>query len=257
MFELAQRSPNRGDNPGTVDLEMLRPYRQLYAPRAIPKTIDHSPEPSGLGPPSPADPTPGRPLTSMVQLRPEGTGGSRLPSGAPAFQTEAPSGVPFDLVPPSNTRRKQAEAPVRSVRLILGDATIPGGGDREGQRLPASPPMIGSSLELVSEAPGANLEPYLAHVISELRRNWSRVPPDPRQAGPAGEVSIQFAILRIGQVSGITVVRSSLSASTVGLAIQGIQKASPLPPLPWTYRGTEIRLEVHFALLPVGGGASR
>ena len=250
LFELPQRYPNRGPKNGSsIDLEMLRPAVRLYAPALIPAHIANVGDvPNG----SPDTPHPGPPLSSLAALAPQGTGGTRVPASLDAsFVLSAATPVPFDIVPPSNVRRRNAPPSDRPAWQAAGDINVPGGGAREGQHLSPSPPAVASTLELLSEPHGLELRSYLAGVLSVVRRNWTRSPlPQPAQGvASGGQAWIEFSIHASGQISHIQVVESLLPAPLLRWVIYGITTADPVASPPPSYPETAVRVRLGFRYL--------
>ncbi len=65
-------------------------------------------------------------------------------------------------------------------------------------------------LDVLSDTMGVDFGPYLARVLHDVRENWYRIIPESARAPlmKKGKVSIEFAILKDGQVAGLQIVGS-------------------------------------------------
>lgn len=251
LFGVTQRLPNRGLTEAGIDLELLRPRKKFYAPRRIFRGLSPSPDPAGANPvsPHPAGPS-GPPLAAIAPMAPRGTGGSRLPSGGPYTGRPMDPEVPFDIVPASNARISRAGKDRKSTFwLLVGDARIPGGGNAEGQGLPAAPERVGSSLALLTNPDRVEFRPFLRTVLSRIRRQWLLTAVDEPDAGSYGETVLRFSVDASGRISEWEIVRSSASAYLDQIAAAGIQRAAPFPPLPAGFHRPSVRLEVVFSYM--------
>ena len=63
-------------------------------------------------------------------------------------------------------------------------------------------------MDVLSDTMGVDFGPYLARVLHDVRENWYRIIPESARAPlmKKGKVSIEFAILKNGQVAGLQIV---------------------------------------------------
>lgn len=130
----------------------------------------------------------------------------------------------------------------------------------------------GGNLEILNDTMGVDFGPYLDDVLKKVRLHWYSLIPDVARPPlmKKGKVSINFAILKDGSVTGIKLDESSGDGSLDGAAWDGIAKSGPLPPLPNEFKGQYLRLRFHFYYNPdrpisirrsgtmsVGAGTSR
>ena len=87
-------------------------------------------------------------------------------------------------------------------------------------------------MEVLSDTMGVDFGPYLARVLHDVRENWYRIIPESARAPlmKKGKVSIQFAILKDGQVAGLQIVGTSGDVALDRAAYGGITASKPFPP---------------------------
>src|SRR5262249_16835448 len=97
--------------------------------------------------------------------------------------------------------------------------------------------------------------PYLQRVIFAIRKNWYReIPEDARMK--SGKVVVEFAILKGGDVSGLTVTQSSGDRDLDRAATAGITTSAPFSTLPAPFDGSYLRLRVKFLYNPRQSGST-
>ncbi len=107
-------------------------------------------------------------------------------------------------------------------------------------------------LDVLSDTMGVDFGPYLARVLHDVRENWYRIIPESARAPlmKKGKVSIEFAILKDGQVAGLQIVGSSGDVALDRAAYGGITASKPFPPLPTEFGGQYLALRFHFYYNP-------
>lgn len=107
-------------------------------------------------------------------------------------------------------------------------------------------------LDVLSDTMGVDFGPYLARVLHDVRENWYRIIPESARAPlmKKGKVSIEFAILKDGQVAGLQIVGSSGDVALDRAAYGGISASKPFPPLPSEFSGQYLALRFHFYYNP-------
>jgi TonB family protein len=107
-------------------------------------------------------------------------------------------------------------------------------------------------LDVLSDTMGVDFGPYLARVLHDVRENWYRIIPESARAPlmKRGKVSIQFAILKNGQVAGLQIVGPSGDVALDRAAYGGITASQPFPPLPNEFGGQYLALRFHFYYNP-------
>ena len=188
---------------------------------------------------------------------------SENPAPRPAAETAAAPPAPIRPGEP-----KLASVPAPSPATVPAAATSPGVTAANGAPLGASTAGNGSiasglsgtgsqaarrsNVDVLSDTMGVNFGPYLSHILRSVRANWySRIPESARAPlMKKGQVSIQFDILKTGQIAGMQVVGTSGDASLDGAAIVGIDQSGPFPPLPAQFQGQYLALRFHFFYNP-------
>jgi TonB family protein len=95
--------------------------------------------------------------------------------------------------------------------------------------------------EILSDTMGVDFGPYLEIVKREVRRTWIPLIPE-SVLFKRGVVSLQFSILRNGQVAGLQYVSGSGDASLDRAAYGSITGSIPFPPLPKEFTGPNLTL---------------
>jgi TonB family protein len=135
----------------------------------------------------------------------------------------------------------------------LGASGSRGGGAAEnGLSAATSQPGRQSEVDVISDTRGIDFGPYLSRILRAVRVNWySRIPESARAPlMKKGKVSIQFDILKTGQIAAMQVVGTSGDPSLDGAAIGGINQSGPFPPLPPQFQGQYLALRFHFFYNP-------
>jgi TonB family protein len=247
LFELGDRNAVRGkQNP--IPLSALVPERRLVAPDL--RRIGLRPLDPPSGPASTERSSRDQQSDPSAFSLPSSGGGGGLPSGALPDQNVTGRAMPFDMVPPSNSRAPKPGANDLQ-RMVVGDASVPGGGAREGLRLPPSPPRTGTSIEIeVSNSATAAMEEYLRVLLSRLRRACFEAFPAKQDTALAGEVHLVLMLDRGGRLRSVETGRSSGSAALDRKARDAIAFIPAFPPLPRGYPEVQVRavVRIRYAL---------
>jgi TonB family protein len=232
LFELGERSPLRG-RERNIPLSALVPQEKLRAPdlRKLLEASRVEPARSGQGSAAEARRAYGEENAAALSI-PFSGGGGALPAGSLPERVGTGAATPFDLVPPSNTRERRGG----SERLVLvraGDAAVPGGGAREGLRLPASPARVGIAVEATLDAAAAaEMEEWLRVLLGRLRRTSFELLPDRRDAGAPGMAVLRAEADRTGRFVKREVASSSGNAALDRLALALLDAVPAWHPLP-------------------------
>jgi len=107
-------------------------------------------------------------------------------------------------------------------------------------------------MDVLSDTMGVDFGPYLARVLHDVKENWYRIIPESARAPlmKKGKVSIEFAILKNGQVAGLQIVGTSGDVALDRAAYGGITASKPFPPLPSEFGGQYLALRFHFYYNP-------
>ena len=161
-----------------------------------------------------------------------------------------------EAAPPQAPPTVAAEAaPATPVGTPLGNTESHGGGTAtNGLVAAASQVSHQSNVDVLSDTMGVDFGPYLSHILHEVRTNWfNRIPESARAPlMKRGKVSIQFDILKTGQIAAMQIVGTSGDPSMDGAAIGGINQSGPFPPLPPQFQGQYLALRFHFFYNPDG-----
>jgi TonB family protein len=107
-------------------------------------------------------------------------------------------------------------------------------------------------LRFLSDTQGVDFGPYLKDVVKAVRENWYRLIPEEARppVSKKGNLAIEFAIIRDGNIANVKLVSSSGYASLDRAAWAGITASNPLPRLPLEFKGDSLALRFHFYYNP-------
>ncbi len=195
-----------------------------------------------------------QPAAPPVQQQPQqqAMAQSEPPQQQPAQQQEPPPNQMAKLqTPPLNPKAVFNTGPMSASRAIqqaanaaaatrgryAGDAGDLGLGQRQMNA------RMGP--EILSDTMGVDFGPYLEIIKREVKKNWYSLIPE-SVLFKKGEVSIQFSILKNGQVAGLHYVTGSGDVSLDRAAYGGITASDPFPPLPTEFTGPNLTLRFDF-----------
>jgi TonB family protein len=269
LRQLTQKDPNTGVVSPEVNLESLLPSpkieqqrgsqprpRQMAALPPTGATVGNRPSPVIEAPKidAPLAGVPQAPLASLgspvTQPTPDMP---KAPPAKPTIQFEKPgvnAGVP--------TGKAQISVPNTSVSEAIRVASRGrgGGGNQVVEDFSTPSPLGGissrptrsrGSVELLSDPTGIDFKPYLIQVLAAVKRNWFAVMPESARFGRQGQVRIQFAISRDGDVPKLVIANSSGFEAFDRAAVAGVSASNPFPPLPREFQGNEVRLQFTFS----------
>ena len=110
-------------------------------------------------------------------------------------------------------------------------------------------------MDILSDTMGVDFGPYLQRVLHVVRENWYTLIPEVARAPlmKRGKVSIEFAILKNGQVAGLRIIGPSGDIALDRAAYGGISASNPFQPLPGEFKGEYLALRFHFYYNPQRG----
>jgi TonB family protein len=259
--ELTQRDANQGRITHTLDVRSsAAPAAVPQAPRfrppqpnpvpALPAPVvveppkieaDAAPPPPPLPSPGrlpqPAPPPPDKPKLAFENV---GAGGA-----APRTSISPASKIPDPKTAAENSQRASVQPGMGLSGIVVGDPdeiTVP-----PSPNQPSAAGPVRSNLQLLSDPKGVDFKPYLIQVLTAVRSNWLAVIPESARLGRKGRVLVQFIIDRRGGIPKLVIAESSGAAALDRAAVAGISASNPFPPLPTTFPGDEIRLQLAFS----------
>ena len=242
---LTQNTPNQGKVDKQFNATEIQPRPRIHMPSAQPAAPPPQRAAAPPPPPKPA-PTPALPEPPKVDV-PNEAPKLTLPVGPAQIQAEEKR--PFEEVtPPKQVPPEQRVLPMPgpTVDNVLRGVLRGRGANDPGAQ--ASLPDAAELPQLLSDPQGVDFRPYLAQVLSLVKRNWyANMPESSVKMGRAARVSLQFAIGRDGTVRKIVPVEQTSVAALDNAAIAAISESNPFPPLPPAFRGPEIHVQVNFA----------
>jgi TonB family protein len=264
--DLTQRAPNKGKITKEISAESIAPHPVVKAPAPAPAAaaqprpavippVEKPPvaKPELTEPPKIVSETPAPVEIAQIQKIP-------LPSQVEqpklAMQNVAPTSVPGTARPqgavaipnPSvqDALRNLSRNGVTGTQSV-GDLNVDEGGIGPGLNLPPSAGRPRSALELKSDPMGVDFRPYLIQVLAAVRRNWFAVYPEAARLGQRGQVILQFAIGKRGELNKVVFSTESGAKALDQAAVAAISASNPLPPLPTDYKGDRVVLQLTFA----------
>lgn len=106
--------------------------------------------------------------------------------------------------------------------------------------------------EITSDTMGVDFGPYMQRVLHDVKQNWYNIIPE--SAMPPllkkGKVTIEFVILKNGQIAGLRYVSGSGDVALDRAAYGGITGSTPFPALPSEFGGQYLGLRFTFLYNP-------
>lgn len=106
--------------------------------------------------------------------------------------------------------------------------------------------------EVLSDTMGVDFGPYLQRILHDVKQNWYLLIPD--SARPPimkkGKLSIEFAIVKNGQVPAMQLVLDSGDVALNRAAWASITNSQPFPPLPSEFHGEYLSLRFNYYYNP-------
>ncbi len=207
--------------------------------------------PGPAGPPSPT-PQPSEAAPTAAQAPP---GPQSVPPPAPKPSLAQSQPPRLALPKPSFANSMSAGSAIeQAARAALANRGGYGGDDGNYGLGQGQAAQAVGNLDILSDTMGVDFGPYLKHVVDEVRQNWYNLIPESARAPlmKKGRVSIQFAIMKDGSISGMSVTEGG-SSGDVALdraAWGGITASNPFPPLPDEFGGQYLALRFRFYYNP-------
>lgn len=134
---------------------------------------------------------------------------------------------------------------------IGGANPYPGGGQGGGS---GGHGTAGAGVEMLTDTEGVDFNDYLRRVYITVKQNWFSVMPESVKLGDQGVVSLQFKIMRNGNVPDGDPQRvfGSGKEPLDRAAVSSIRASNPFPPLPEQFKGPYIELRfTYYYNLPI------
>jgi TonB family protein len=239
-LELTQRDPNEGKVRQELDVRSMLPA---------------APKPRSFRPPAPSGPAvPQTPLELAAAPQIQSELGVPQIAGGPPAALPGPLNQPKQILEnigppppdsiPENPRIKMPQVSVEDAARAAARGGPGGGLGSSGS--PGAPAAVGE-MQLLSDPLGVDFKPYLAQVLTTVRRNWFAVIPPAARTGRQGLVLVQFIIDRRGSVPKLVIAAPSGTSSFDRAAVAAVSASYPFRPLPSEYKGDEIRLQLAFS----------
>jgi TonB family protein len=103
-------------------------------------------------------------------------------------------------------------------------------------------------VEILSDAKGVDLIPYITKVAHAARQNWRTLTTDSSRYGVTEptQVGVEFTIQKDGTVTGVKLSKASGHAALDQAAQDAIVNSSPLPALPENFPDSHLDLRIRF-----------
>lgn len=219
-------------------------------------------------------------LNKLLGTKPAGSPAPPAPPAAkaqPASPPAQPSAPPQQAAqntpppPATNNQTAKLQTPPLAPKDVFGGAMSTGsqidqaaraaaanrggyggGGGDYGLGQGRQPTAAMGPMDVLSDTQGVDFGPYLSRVLHDVRLNWYNLIPEVARAPlmKKGKVTIEFAILKNGTISGMTLAGPSGDVSLDRAAWGGITASNPFPPLPSQFGGQYLALRFHFYYNP-------
>ena len=215
---MQSRNPGR---PGTQAPQQQAPPPPQVAQNTPPQQQPQPANPNGIVAPNQNPPQP-----AQLQTPPQGA--------KPTFSTPATAGTAIE----------------QAAKAALTNRGNYGGGDSGdyGLNQGRNGAKALDQAEILTDTMGVDFGPYLARITQIVRGNWMNAMP-PSVYPPIlkqGKLSIEFAILKDGKVSGMTLHTSSGDVALDRAAWASVTASNPFPPLPREFPGQVLGLRFYY-----------
>ena len=272
VLEPTQTTPNKAKLNRNFDVDSLQPREVAQVKKAVPATQPPPKPAAEFVPPKPKPQPPQQvkpiepPKIEIAQTEPTpklqpGVGVATAPLPPPptvekpklAFETPGSASTGnrngAQISRPQTSLADASRAAAQSGRpggISVGDSNDSFTGTGDISKRP-TPGRTATNLELLSDAQGVDMRPYLVKVLTAVRRNWQAVIPESVRLGRRGRVVVQFAIDREGGVPKLVIAVPSGAEPLDRAAVAGVSASNPFPPLPSEFKGGQIRLQFTFS----------
>jgi TonB family protein len=211
--------------PGQVGQQQpgAPPQTAQNQPQTPPAPQENPQQGSGLVPPRPSD--------QMARLQAPLQGGNRP---KPSFNNSMTAGSAIE----------QATQAAAASRGRYGG----GGGGDYGLSQGRGGAKALDQAEILTDTMGVDFGPYLTRIVQVVKANWYNLMP-PSVYPPLlkqGKLSLEFVILKDGEVNGMTLHTSSGDVALDRAALASITASNPFPPLPKEFPGQVLGLRFYY-----------
>jgi outer membrane biosynthesis protein TonB len=227
-------------------------------PKELKKLLDTSRRgrPGPVAPPEPKQQTQPQQQMAQAQPQPQQQPQEAQPQPPPPPQQMAKLQTPPVAHKPQPTFDSQPTSAGQAIdqaarRAALGHKSYGGDAGDLGLGQRQSTMRMGAA-EITSDTMGVDFGPYMQRILHDVKQNWYNLIPE--SAMPPllkkGKLSIEFAILKNGQIAGLRYVTGSGDVALDRAAYGGITSSTPFPPLPSEFGGQYLGLRFTFLYNP-------
>jgi len=255
-LDAPKTAPRPKDPPVRVDPRVLRKVAPP-TPQSIPTPAPAPKEPERVARELPSAPVP-QPNTAPPKTQPDDSA-AKADTPKQPLKLETPQQQPTDrsLLLPKSSLGHSLQDSIRESAKMNAPAAVGGGG-----QVPSNSGIPGGggqasaygAMEMLTPTEGVDFNDYLHRVYITVKRNWFSVMPESVRLGDKGAVSLQFKIMRNGNVPDGEPVRlvGSGKEPLDRAAVSSIRASNPFEPLPPQFSGPyiELRFTYYYNLQP-------
>ncbi|HEX4111702.1 MAG TPA: energy transducer TonB [Stellaceae bacterium] len=224
--EIPKPTPPSPEIPPPTPEPTRQPPPQTPPTPQPPQPMAVMPPPAALEPPPPPKPHRIPPRLTVVR--------HREPPREIVEATPAPNLMPVPSPAP-------AAAPAPAQAQTAAALATPGAGSGPGAKTGSGKGAEGIGKGAIGDGIGPG-DDYLERLYRHLLR-YKKYPPEAIGAKQQGSVIVGFTIARDGTVSNARIEKSSGSPSLDQATLALVRRASPAPPLPDSFKGSEARVK--------------
>ena len=242
--------------PVHVDPRILRKVAPP-TPQPVPTPAPAPKEPERLAKELPSAPVP-KPNSAAPRPQPDDSA-AKADTPKQPLKLETPQQQPTDrslLLPKSSLGHSLQDSIRESAKMNAPSAVGGGGQVPSNSGLPGGGGQASAygAMEMLTPTEGVDFNDYLHRVYITVKRNWFSVMPESVRLGDKGVVSLQFKIMRNGNVPDGEPVRlvGSGKEPLDRAAVSSIRASNPFEPLPPQFSGPyiELRFTYYYNLQP-------
>lgn len=170
------------------------------------------------------------PRPAPVVAAPASPAPPAAPEAAPEKPPEPPAPRAEAMPPPDKKPRAEKPAPAPATAPVAPADTGPAAREGSPEGSPTGIAALGAAVAGLDN-PDFTYGYYVEQMLALIRAQWVRPP-----LGGGIEAVLHYSILPDGRIADVRIVESSGYSSFDLAALRALQSASPLPPLPKSYR---------------------